>query len=172
MSKNNLQVAVPEQFIASKIYSIRSQRVMLDSDLAEIYGVTTKVLNQAIKRNIDRFPEDFMFQLSEDEFENLRSQIVTGSQKHRDPRFAPYAFTEHGTLMVSSVLNSKRAADVNIIIIRTFVKLREMLATHKDVERKIKEHDAHISNLYAHLERLLQSETTNKNPIGYIWDKE
>lgn len=170
MPQNSLQVVIPEEVIASKIYVIRNQRVMLDSDLAEIYGVETKVLNQAVKRNLTRFPEDFMFQLSDEEFENLKSQIVTSSWGGR--RTAPYAFTEHGTLMVSSVLNSKRASDVNIIIIRTFVKLREILATHKDIARKIEEHDHHIANLYEHLERILQSETSSKNPIGYIWDKE
>ena len=166
-----LKQIIPQDYIASKIYFIRSQKVMLDSDLAELYGVETKVLNQAVKRNIDRFPEDFMFQLTTEEIERLnRSQFVTGSQKYRDPRFRPYAFTEHGTLMLSSVLKSPRAAEINITIVRTFVKLREILATHQDVARKLQEHDQHIANLYDHLEKILKLDHKNKNQIGYIWD--
>ncbi len=111
---------------------------MLDLHLAELYQVSTKALNQAVKRNLKRFPEDFMFRLSKEETEALnRSQIVTGSQKHRDPRYPPYCFSEQGVAMLSSVLSSERAVEVNIAIIRTFVRLREMLATHKDLARKI-----------------------------------
>jgi hypothetical protein len=116
---------------------------MLDSDLAELYQVPTKVFNQAVRRNLDRFPEDFMFRLSSEELEALnRSQIVTGSQKHRDPRYLPYAFTEHGVAMLSSVLNSARAVQMNILIIRAFVQLRELLATHKDLAQKIEKLEA------------------------------
>ncbi len=111
---------------------------MLDSDLADLYQVETKALNQAVKRNLDRFPEDFMFRLTFEEVETLnRSQSVTGSQKHRDPRLPPYAFTEQGVAMLSSVLRSSRAVMVNIAIVRAFLRMRELMATHKDLARKI-----------------------------------
>ena len=115
---------VPLELIERRIYLIRGQKVMLDADLAELYRVPTKAFNQAVKRNPDRFPEDFMFRLSSDELN--QSQFVTGSQKHRDPRNLPYAFTELGVAMLSSVLSSKRAVQMNILIMRAFVKLREV----------------------------------------------
>jgi hypothetical protein len=114
---------------------IRDEKVMLDQDLAAMYGVETRVLVQAVKRNIDRFPKDFMFQLNKDEFSNLRSQIVTSSWGGR--RTPPYAFTEQGVAMLSSVLKSKRAVLVNIEIMRTFVKLRRILTTHSELARKL-----------------------------------
>ena len=120
-----------------RILLIRSQRVMLDFDLAELYGVQTKVLNQAVRRNLDRFPDDFMFQLTEAEWENLRSQFVTSSSQHGGRRYSPYAFTEQGVAMLSSVLRSKRAVQVNIAIMRAFVRLRELLSTHADLARKL-----------------------------------
>src|SRR2546421_7387705 len=126
--------------IERAIYSIRRERVMLDADLAQLHGTTTKALNQAVRRNRGRFPEDFMFQISRDEVGELnRSQIVTGSQKHRDPRSRPYAFTEHGILMLSSVLNNDRAIEVNIQIMRSFVKLRQMLASNAKLASKLEE---------------------------------
>ena len=113
---------------------------MLDADLAEIYQVSTKRLNEQVKRNRRRFPEDFMFRLTHDEVEELnRSQFATGSQKHRDPRFRPYAFTEQGIAMLSSVLRSKRAISVNIEIMRAFVKLREILASNSELSRRLDE---------------------------------
>ena len=122
------RLPVPEELIERRIYLIRGQKVMLDSDLAGLYQVQTKKLNQAVKRNLDRFPGDFMFRLTAEETTALnRSQSVTGSQKHRDPRLLPYAFTEHGVAMLSSVLNSRRAVQMNIFIIRVFMKLREVL---------------------------------------------
>src|SRR5882724_11512935 len=125
-------VPVPIQLIERRIYLIRGQKVMLDSDLAELYQVETRALNQAVRRNLDRFPEDFMFQLSEQELENWRSQIVMSNPTSRmGLRRPPYAFTEHGVAMLSSVLNSVRAVQMNILIIRAFVQLRELLATHK-----------------------------------------
>ena len=145
---------------------------MLDYDLADLYGVPTKALNQAVSRNKDRFPEDFMFRLSGQETQAVnQSQSVTGSQRHRDPRYPPRAFTQEGVAMLSSVLRSPRAVQVNIAIMRTFVRLREMLATHKDLARKVEEHDRQIANLYAHVERLLTPPKTKKHPIGYIWPK-
>ena len=135
--------SVPVEVIERKIYSIRKQKVMLDADLAELYEVLAKVLNQAVKRNADRFPKDFMFRLSLRENAALnRSQIVTSSQKHRNPRSTPLAFTELGVAMLSSVLNSKRAVQMNIQIMRAFVKLREVMATHVDLAARMKHVEA------------------------------
>lgn len=130
---------VPMEAIEKKILLIHGQKVMLDSDLADLYGVQTKVLVQAVKRNINRFPTDFMFQLTAEEAVLLRSQIVTSSSGHGGRRYVPYVFTEQGVAMLSSVLNSKRAIEVNIQIMRAFVKLREMMSTHKDLARKLTE---------------------------------
>ena len=144
---------------------------MLDMDLAELYGVLTKRLNEQVKRNIRRFPEDFMFQLTKEEFENLKSQIATSNWGGR--RTLPYAFTEQGVAMLSSVLHSDRAIDINVAIIRTFIRMREMLATHEDVARKIEEHDQHIAILYDYIQKLLEPpESSKKKPIGYIYPKE
>lgn len=136
MKKDNVNIAVER--IEKTIYLIRDEKVIMDSDLAELYEVETKALNQAVRRNRDRFPSDFMFQLTRDEVSSLnRSQIVTGSQKHRDPRFRPYAFTEQGVAMLSSVLRSKRAILVNVEIMRTFVRLRQILASNAALARKL-----------------------------------
>ena len=130
--------AISVQRIEEMIYLIRGQKVMLDHELAELYGVSTKALKQAVRRNLDRFPSDFMFELTKEEFANLRSQIVTSSSpRWGGQRYRPMAFTEQGVAMLSSVLRSKRAVQVNIEIMRAFVKLRQMLATHKDLERKL-----------------------------------
>src|SRR3972149_10248926 len=128
---------IPQQIIESKILILRGKKVMLDRDLAALYSVETKMLKRAVKRNIERFPEDFMFQLIEKEFDNLRCQIGTSSWGGQ--RYLPYAFTENGVAMLSSVLNSERAITVNIQIMRTFTKLRKMLATHKELKQKIEE---------------------------------
>lgn len=131
---------IPAEHIEQLILLIRGQKVMLDSHLAELYGVTTKTLNQAVRRNIARFPGDFMFQLSMKELESLqsmRSQIVTASK--RNVRYLPYVFTEQGVAMLSSVLRSQRAIQVNIAIMRAFVKLRELLSTHKELAQKLEE---------------------------------
>jgi phage regulator Rha-like protein len=129
---------VPQELIEQKIYLIRGHKVMLDSDLAKLYGVTPKRLNEQVKRNKKRFPPDFMFQITKEEDESLRSQFATlksGRGKHR--KYRPYVFTEQGVAMLSSVLNSERAIQVNIEIMRTFTKLRTMLAEHKDLKRKL-----------------------------------
>src|SRR6266498_434189 len=123
---------IPVELVERRIYLIRGQKVMLDSDLAELYQVLTKNLNLAVRRNLDRFPEDFMFQLTAEEAESLRLQFATSNVGRGGRRYMPYAFTEHGVAMLSSVLNSPRAVQMNILIIRAFVKLREMLASHKD----------------------------------------
>jgi hypothetical protein len=168
-------VLVPEEFIERKIYLIRGCKVMLDSDLAELYQVPTKVLNQAMRRNADRFPSDFMFRLNEEELENLRSQTVTSNVGRGGRRYTPYAFTEHGVAMLSSVLSSKRAVALNILIIRAFVRLREYLATHKDlarqlenVERTQQEHGAHIEQIYGYIQQLLEpAPESSKRRIGF-----
>jgi len=128
---------VPIELIASKIYLIRSVKVMLDRDLAELYGVETKVLKQAVRRNIDRFPADFMFEMTNTEFEDWRSQFVTSKSDKMGLRYKPMAFTEQGVAMLSSVLRSKRAIQVNIQIMRAFTQFRKMLSTHEDLKRKI-----------------------------------
>ncbi|MEN8155555.1 MAG: ORF6N domain-containing protein [Bacteroidota bacterium] len=128
---------IPDEFIASKIFVIRDKKVMLDEDLAELYDVETKRLNEQIKRNIARFPEDFMFQLSQKEFDNLKSQFATSSWGGR--RKLPYAFTEQGVAMLSGVLHSERAIKVNIHIMRVFSQMREMLESHKEILYKLEE---------------------------------
>lgn len=137
------QLPAPVHRIERTIYLIRGQKVMLDRDLAELYQTPTKALNQAVSRNADRFPDDFMFRLTAAEAEALnRSQFVTGSYKHRNPRLLPYAFTEHGVATLSSVLRSKRAVQMNIVIIRAFMKLRQILASHTALARRIEKVEA------------------------------
>ena len=131
MANSYKELMIPDELVMNKIYLIRGQKVMLDRDLAELYDVETKVLNQAVKRNADRFPADFMFQLTKKEFENLKSQIVTSSWG--GVRKMPFAFTEQGVAMLSSVLKSEIAIRVNIQIIRIFTRMREMIMTHKDI---------------------------------------
>ncbi|MDA1315192.1 MAG: ORF6N domain-containing protein [Acidobacteria bacterium] len=139
----NTAYIIPVERLVRQIYLMRGQKVMLDSDLAELYDVPTKVFNQAVKRNLDRFPEDFMFQLTKEELANWRSQIVTSNPAAKmGLRRRPYAFTEQGVAMLSSVLHSDRAVQMNILIIRTFVKLRELLATHKDLAARIEKIEA------------------------------
>lgn len=128
---------IPVQIIENKIYFIRNTKVMLDMDLANLYEIPTKVLNQAVKRNIERFPSDFMFQLSEEEWKNLRSQIVTTNPNVSKVRTLPYVFTEHGTLMLSNVLNSKRAINVSIQIIRVFDKLKQYAISQNELSGRI-----------------------------------
>jgi len=147
---------LPDEVVINKIYLIRGQKVMLDRDLAELYGVETKVLNQAVKRNSERFPKDFMFQLMQDEWESLRSQFVTlENGRGKYPKYLPFAFTEQGVAMLSSVLNSSTAIKVNIQIIRIFTKMREMLLTNTDILLK--------------LEKLEKDVTENKKDITLIF---
>ena len=181
MAKKELQALVAEQKILNKIYAIRGEKVMLDKDLAEIYGVETRVLNQSIKRNLNRFPKDFMFQLSEKEFKNLISQNVTSSWG--GTRKLPYAFTEQGVAMLSSVLNSETAIEVNIRIIRVFTKMREFALTHKEIlmqlaklekevssnNRNTERNSNDIENIFMVLKELLtkESKPTPRNKIGF-----
>src|SRR5882757_7328506 len=126
-------IALPDEVIIGKIYFIRGQKIMVDRDLAELYGVETKRLKEAVRRNLNRFPEDFMFEMTKEEFENWRSQFVISNLDKQGLRHAPFCFTEQGVTMLSCVLNSERAISVNIRIIRIFTRLREMLLTHKDI---------------------------------------
>jgi hypothetical protein len=165
---------IPIEFVERRIYLIRGQKVMLDSDLAELYQVLTFRLNEAVRRNQKRFPQDFMFQLTGDEAKSLTSQIAMSKIGRGGRRTLPYVFTEHGVAMLSSVLNSDRAITMNILIIRAFIQLREILASHKDVEQKIKELEQHqksqdgkINVIYKIVGDLLQKPEPKKNPIGF-----
>ena len=164
---------VPTELIEQRIYLIRGDKVMLDFHLAELYAVETKKLIQAVKRNIDRFPPDFMFQLSKGEFDNLRSQSVT-SRQWGGRRYRPFVFTEQGVAMLSSVLRSKRAIQVNIAIMRAFVKLRNILATHEDLKKKLEElegkferHDEQIKLVFDAIRQLMQPPEKPKQKIGF-----
>src|SRR5260370_306552 len=162
---------VPIGLITQKIYFVRSARVMLDADLARLYGVATKNLNKAVKRNMRRFPQDFMFQLSPYEMRNLRFQIGTSRKGQGGRRYAPYAFTEQGIAMLSSVLRSARAVQVNVAIMRTFVRLREMLATHEELRRKLdameKRYDARFQAVFATIRQMLETSVRAKKSIGF-----
>ena len=162
--------------ILQKIFMIRGRKVMFDKDLAKLYGVQTKALLQGIKRNRERFPNDFMFQLTKEEFLNLRSQIVTSSWGGR--RYLPYVFTEQGVAMLSSVLKSEKAIRVNIAIMRTFAKLREIVSTHKELayklaelERKIERHDKEITTIFEAIRQLMSPSEKPRPRIGFGIDK-
>ena len=185
MAKNNQPgaIVIPDEVIMSKIYLIRGQKVMLDNDLAELYEVETKALKQAVKRNIDIFPVHFMFELTEEEFKNLRSQIVTSSWGGQ--RYMPFVFTQHGVLQLASVLKSIRARKMSVRIIEVFVKMSEMLATHKEVlkklgqlEKKDIEQDQKIMLIFEYLKQLEQAKQTEleqgprKVIKGYRKDKD
>lgn len=168
---------IVEGIVISKIKLIRGQKVMLDSDLAELYEVETRVLNQQVKRNLKRFPEDFMFQLNKEEFDNLKSQNVTSSWGGR--RKPPYAFTEHGVLMLSSVLKSEKAIAVNIRIVRVFTKMRDLLLQHKDLVLKMEQIELSVSSqgheikvLFEYMKQLMTEkedriEQESRKRIGY-----
>lgn len=165
---------IPNEWIQKRIYLIRNQKVMLDSDLADLYGIQTKILNKAVSRNMDRFPQDFMFQLSEKEWDFLRFQIGTSKTGRGGRRYFPYVFTEQGLSMLSSVLSSKRAVQVNIQIMRAFVKLREILSTHKELANKLKElesriesHDEHITAIFEAINQLIAQPEKPKRRIGF-----
>ncbi len=163
---------VSVEIITTKILEARGKKVMLDKDLAVLYGVSTKVLLQAVKRNTARFPDDFMYQLTRQEIANLRSQIVTSSWGGR--RYLPYVFTQEGVAMLSSILNSERAIKVNIQIMRAFVKLKELLLTHKDLaikigalEKKYADHDEKIQKIFEAIRQLISPPEEPKRKIGF-----
>jgi phage regulator Rha-like protein len=169
---------VPVEFIESKIYLIRGHKVMLDSDLAELYEVGTKRLNEQVRRNPKRFPNDFMFQLTLEEAESLRSQIATlKMERGQHRKYLPYVFTEQGVAMLSSVLTSERAVEVNVQIMRAFVKLREMIASHKDLARKLasleKKYDAQFRVVFDAIRQLMVPIVTEKKrKIGFKRESE
>ena len=168
-------ITVAEEAIISKIYLIRGQKVMIDRDLAELYGVETKQLKRQVRRNIDRFPEDFMFELSDEEFLDWRSQFGTSNEGDKmGLRYAPYVFTEQGVAMLSSVLNSERAIKVNIQIMRIYTKMREMLMTNQEIllkleqlERKVDGHDENIQVIFAYLKQLLNPPQEPRPRVGF-----
>jgi len=161
---------MPVERITSRIFIVRGFKVMVDQDLADLYSVQTKILKQAVRRNIDRFPEDFMFKLTKEEFDDLRSQIVTSSWG--GTRYQSMAFTEQGFAMLSSVLKSQRAVQVNIQIMRAFSKLREMLSTHKDLKKKIeemeKQYDENFRIVFEAIKQLLETDAKPRKKIGFI----
>lgn len=178
MNPKSNKIVIAEEIIISKIYNIRGKQVMLSQDLAELYEVETRILNQQVKRNIGKFPERYMFQLTKDEYDRLRSQNVT-LKRGQHVKYLPYAFTEHGILMLASVLNSERADKVNMLIIDTFVKIRELMFMHKDVihqleqvQNKLTEHDNQILVIFEYLKQLeaikqQELEQKNRKRIGF-----
>lgn len=173
MSQN---LIISEETISDKIYFIRNQKVMLDRDLAMLYGIETKRLKEQVKRNISRFPEDFMFELTRDEFANWRSQFATSNSDKMGLRYVPMAFTEHGVLMLSSVLNSDKAIQTNIQIMRIFTKVRQMLLDTTDlkidimqIQKKLENHDKNIELVFSYLDELTDKKENTKprTKIGY-----
>lgn len=171
-------VLVPQEVIESKILFFRGKKIMLDSELAVLYGVETKQLTRQVRRNIDRFPDDFMFQLSKDEYrELLRCQFGT-LKRGQYSKYLPYAFTEHGILMLSSVLNSKKAIQVNIQIMRTFTKLREMVFSYKELQKKIEamerqhaKHNEHFQIVFKAIKEMLNPPVKKTGKIGFKSNK-
>ena len=167
---------VPDEIITNKIYLIRYQKVMLDRDLAELYQVETRVLKQAVKRNLNRFPNDFMFELTKNEFENWRSQFVTSNSDKMGLRYAPMAFTEQGVVMLSSVLKSERAIAVNIKIIRIFTRMRQLLSDNlsfqleiENIKKKLTNNSKNIELVFNYLDELIEKkeEKSERKKIGY-----
>ena len=162
---------VPAERIERAILSVRGFRVMLDSDLAEIYGVKTKVLNQAVKRNPDRFPEDFMFRLTPEETGRLRSQSVTSKTGRGGRRYSPFVFTEHGALMLANVLNSPGAVKASVLVVRAFLRLRRLLETHEELARKVAEmerkYDSQFLILFDAVRRLMAPPAKARPRIGF-----
>jgi len=167
------EVAIPEEVIMSKIYEIRGKKVMLSNDLAELYQVEPRALNQQVKRNIGRFPERYGFRLTAEENKSLRSQNVI-LEKGKYSKYPPYAFTEHGVLMLSNVLKSERAEKVSLLIVDTFVKLRELLLTHKDlllemeeIRKKVAGQDEKIQVIFDYLKQFIREKQTPRKKIGF-----
>jgi len=170
---SNTQV-IPVEVVENKILLIRSQKVILDFHLAKLYDVETKILNKAVARNIDRFPGDFMFRLSQKEWNSLRFHFGTSNSGRGGRRYLPFAFTEHGALMVASVLNSPAAVKSSILVVRAFVRLREILADNKELAQKLKElelktetHDEQISAIFNAINRLLTPPPVTKKKMGF-----
>lgn len=164
----------PPAAVESRILTIRGEKVLIDADLATIYGVSTKALNQAVKRNRERFPEDFLFRLTTAEFESLKSQSVTSNSGHGGRRKLPAAFTEHGSIMAASVLNSARAVEMSVFVVRAFVRLRDFARNHAELaaklealERKVAGHDDDLKRMFAALRALLEAPAKPRRQIGF-----
>jgi len=160
--------------VESRILILRHQRVILDIDLAKLYGVPVRQLNQQVKRNRERFPADFTFQLTLKENQALRSQFVISNKGRGGRRYAPYAFTEHGAIMAATVLNSKRAIEMSVFVVRAFVRMRDMLATNRqlaakinELDRRLETHDTTIQDLIEAIRELMAPEETSKRKIGF-----
>ncbi|MDQ2721561.1 MAG: ORF6N domain-containing protein [Bacteroidota bacterium] len=177
MAKKELEVLVAEQKILNKIYVIRGEKVMLDRDLAELYGTETRILKQAVKRNITRFPKDFMFEMTTNEFKKWREGTALSAADKQGLRYAPFCFTEQGLTMLSCILNSKTAIEVNIRIVRVFVKMREYALTHKEIllqlaklEKEVKGNNHDIENIFMVLKELIEKQQKPlppRNKIGF-----
>jgi hypothetical protein len=174
MAKATKALMIPDELVMNKIYIIRGQKVMLDRDLAELYDVDTRRLKEAVRRNIDRFPNDFMFEMTPQELEKWRSQFATSISEKMGLRRPPFCFTEQGVAMLSSVLKSETAIHVNIRIIRVFTKMRELLLTHKDIllqlekiEKKLSGHDEDIQLIFKYLKQLLNPPQPPRRKIGF-----
>lgn len=168
------EITIPEEIITNKIYLIREQKIMLDRDLAELYGVETKRLKEAVRRNKERFPKDFMFEMSKEEFQNWRTQFATSKEDKKGLRYAPFCFTEQGVAMLSSVLNSSRAIEVNIRIIRIFTKVREAFTDNlslkleiEEIKKKLTNQSKNIELVFNYLDELVEKKDKPKTKIGY-----
>lgn len=167
----------PAQYVdslTSRIHLVRGQKVMLDADLAELYGISTRIFNQGVKRNRSRFPVDFMFQLTVEEYENLRSQFVISSSRWGGRRYTPLAFTEHGAIMAATILNSQKAMEMSVFIVRAFVQLREIISAHSELtdklqqlESKVSGHDQSIADLFEAIRQLMMPPSSKKRFVGF-----
>ena len=173
MTKKKADIAIPDEVVINKIFIVREKKVMIDTDLAELYGVPTKRLNEQVKRNMKRFPEDFMFQLSQEEKQSLIENVQHLNRLKYSPNL-PFVFTEHGVVMLASVLNSERAIEVNVQIVRIFTRLRELVLTHKDIllkleqiERKAVKQDDDIKLIFEYLRELLNPPSQPMRKIGF-----
>lgn len=176
--KNN-NIMLPDEVVMTKIFIVRGQKVMIDRDLAELYGVETKRLKEAVRRNITRFPEDFMFEMTKEEFLNWRTQFATSNSDKKGLRYAPFCFTEQGVTMLSCVLNSERAININIQIVRIFTKIREILTDTlslkldiEDIKKKLENQDKNIELVFTYLDELMEKQENPKprKQIGFKKD--
>ncbi len=174
MKIKKFDITKSDDIITNRIFTIRGMKVMIDRDLAELYGVETKRLKEAVRRNSKRFPSDFMFEMTKEEFNNWRTQIASSNSDLMGLRYKPFCFTEQGVTMLSCVLNSKQAIEVNIRIIRVFAKMRELVNSHKDIllkleelERKVSSHDEQILLIFEYLKKLIAPETKIRKRVGY-----
>ncbi|MGB4775051.1 MAG: ORF6N domain-containing protein [Daejeonella sp.] len=180
MPPKQIFCVISDQVVINKIYEIRGSKIMLDRDIADLYGIETKVLKQAVKRHITRFPEDFMFEMSNEELSIWRSQIVTSKSDKKGLRYKPFCFTEHGILMLSSVLNSQQAIQVNIQVIRIFTRLKQMLNNQnelkieiEEIKKKLNSQDKNIEVVFSYLDELIDKKGNLKSRkrIGYMPDE-